>query len=149
MAQPDRPRNSARRAAILALPALAAGAYWAWGEHAAPGPALSPGEALAEAEAGRLVIADIRRPDEWARTGLARPAHPLDMRREDFAFALAALRGDLPAALICARGGRSLRLQARLLGAGLTGILDIPEGMEGSGAGPGWIARGLPIRPFA
>ncbi len=50
----------------------------------------------------------------------------------------------LPVALICARGVRSRKMSNRLKQAGFTNIIDVPEGMLGSGAGPGWIKRGLP-----
>lgn len=109
---------------------------------------LSAPEALDAAETGSLALIDIRRPDEWARTGVPQGAIPLDMRRDDFVTALLMLPGiekDTPIALICARGVRSRRLAARLTDAGFTTILDVPEGMLGSGAGPGWIARGLPV----
>lgn len=33
----------------------------------------------------------------------------------------------------------------RLRAAGFTQIIDVPEGMLGSGAGPGWLKRGLPV----
>jgi hypothetical protein len=36
-------------------------------------------------------------------------------------------------------------MAARMEAAGFTRILDVPEGMVGSAAGPGWIARGLPV----
>lgn len=91
---------------------------------------------------------DIRRPDEWARTGVAEGAYPLDMRRDDFIEALAMLvdeQRDQPIALICARGVRSDRMSARLRQAGFDRIIDVPEGMLGSAAGPGWIARDLPV----
>ncbi|MEL7100592.1 MAG: rhodanese-like domain-containing protein [Pseudomonadota bacterium] len=109
---------------------------------------LSPPDAHAAAAAGEVLLVDIRRPDEWRRTGLGAGAQPLDMRRPDFPQALAALvQGDIaaPIALICARGVRSRRLSAALAEAGFTNIIDIPEGMLGSGAGPGWLARGLPV----
>ncbi|MEC9104216.1 MAG: rhodanese-like domain-containing protein, partial [Pseudomonadota bacterium] len=35
-----------------------------------------------------------------------------------------------------------------LMRAGYTGYADISEGMLGSGAGPGWIAAGLPVVPL-
>ncbi|MBY4892990.1 rhodanese-like domain-containing protein [Rhodobacteraceae bacterium N5(2021)] len=100
------------------------------------------------ASAGEILLIDIRRPDEWAATGSPVPSHRLDMRREDFAQALLALTGgatDTPVALICARGVRSSRLTNQLVGAGFTNIMDVPEGMFGSGAGPGWIREGLPV----
>jgi rhodanese-related sulfurtransferase len=108
---------------------------------------LTAPEALAQVQAGTLTLIDIRRPDEWARTGVAEGAIPLDMRRDDFAQALLAEVGgmDRPVALICARGVRSRRLAGLLREAGFSRIIDVPEGMSGSGAGPGWVARGLPV----
>ncbi|MEO0931960.1 MAG: rhodanese-like domain-containing protein, partial [Pseudomonadota bacterium] len=50
---------------------------------------------------------------------------------------------------ICARGVRSARMTNRLTQAGLTQIIDIPEGMLGSFAGPGWVKRDLPIRVWS
>lgn len=101
-----------------------------------------------QASSGEILLIDIRRPDEWAATGSPTPGHRLDMRREDFTDALLALTGgatDAPVALICARGVRSSRLTNRLSEAGFTNIIDVPEGMLGSGAGPGWIREGLPV----
>ncbi len=97
---------------------------------------------------GAVLLVDIRRPDEWQRTGVGEGAVALDMRREDFIDALLAHtagRQDVPVALICARGVRSRGLTARLTSAGFTNIIDVPEGMLGSGAGPGWLKRGLPV----
>jgi hypothetical protein len=37
-------------------------------------------------------------------------------------------------------------MNKRLEAAGFDNILDVPEGMLGSGAGPGYIERGLPLR---
>ena len=104
-------------------------------------------DAHAAAVAGRVILVDIRRPDEWRRTGVGEGAVPLDMRRDDFTEALLVQTGgrtDARVALICARGVRSRGLTARLTQAGFTSIIDVPEGMLGSGAGPGWLKRGLP-----
>lgn len=111
--------------------------------------ALSVADAFAQAEAGQVYLIDIRRPDEWDRTGVAAPAIPLDMRRDDFETVLQAIfdeKGARPVALICARGVRSDRMNTRLQDAGFGNIIDVPEGMLGSGAGPGYIAEGLPLR---
>jgi rhodanese-related sulfurtransferase len=112
------------------------------------GAEMSPPEVLVAVQAGDLMLIDIRRPDEWDGTGMAEGAQPLDMRRDDFVAALTTLAAgelDRPIALICARGVRSDRTSARLLDAGFTNIIDVPEGMLGSAAGPGWLERGLPV----
>lgn len=97
-----------------------------------------------------LILFDIRRPDEWALTGVAVGAVALDMGDDGFLAALDHLNGgDRTAAiaLICARGVKSRKLAARLTEAGFTAVLDVSEGMLGSAAGSGWIARGLPVAP--
>ena len=108
---------------------------------------MSPPEALAAAASGDILIVDIRRPDEWAKTGIAQHAVPIDMRADDFLTQLASARASdsQPVAVICARGVRSARMTKRLEAAGIGPIVDIPEGMLGSLAGPGWLDRGLPI----
>jgi len=110
--------------------------------------ALSVADAHAGALEGRIILVDIRRPDEWARTGVGEGAIPLDMRDTDFAEKLLNVVGGdyaAPVALICARGVRSRGLSKSLRAAGFTAIIDVPEGMLGSGAGPGWIKAGLPV----
>jgi rhodanese-related sulfurtransferase len=124
----------------------------AWRPSGMPPGTIDAAEAHRLARTGRILLVDIRRPEEWGATGVAAGATPLDMRRDDFPAALAALRSgspDRPVALICARGVRSRRLAARLARAGVASVLDVPEGMLGSSAGPGWIARGLPTVPGA
>ena len=108
---------------------------------------LSVQAAHAAAADGSVTLIDIRRPDEWARTGIPEGAIAIDMRDPDFVTKLLAqVSGpDAVIALICARGVRSRHLAGRLNEAGFTHILDVPEGMLGSGAGPGWLAAGLPV----
>lgn len=109
---------------------------------------LSVTEAHQQAVEGNVVLIDIRRPQEWQRTGIPEGAAPLDMRRDDFEPALSAIVGpdrSRPIALICARGVRSARLALALTDAGYTNIIDVPEGMLGSAAGPGWLDAGLPV----
>lgn len=113
---------------------------------------LSTPDAHTAAVGGAILLIDIRRPDEWERTGVGEGAVPLDMRRKDFTDALLTRtdgRRDVPIALICARGVRSRHLTERLTTAGFTTIIDVPEGMLGSGAGPGWLKRGLPTVTWA
>ncbi|AXI47726.1 hypothetical protein C1J03_17975 [Sulfitobacter sp. SK012] len=109
---------------------------------------LSVSDAHDKALSGQIALIDIRRPDEWARTGIGASALPLDMRDPEFSDVLLAhVDNDLGAsiALICARGVRSRGLAKRLTSTGFTHIIDVPEGMLGSGAGPGWIKAGLPV----
>ncbi len=112
------------------------------------GPTLDAEAAFQKADAGEIILVDIRRPDEWQSTGSGKGAHRIDLRDADFIEALTKLaEGDRtrPIALICARGVRSARTANLLAENGFTGIINIPEGMLGSADGPGWIARGLPL----
>ena len=109
---------------------------------------LSPPDAHALATSGQITLIDVRRPDEWASTGSGEGAQRLDLRRADFipeVLKLVANDTSAPIALICARGVRSRRVSRALADAGFTNIIDVPEGMLGSAAGPGWIARDLPL----
>lgn len=146
----------ARRKVIMGLGIVAlAGGYLTWDRLARPttpdDARLSVADALEQVRTGEILLIDIRRPDEWARTGIPEGAHPLDMRRRDFTQALERIaKGDTsrPIALICARGVRSARMVRRLDSAGFTHVLDVPEGMLGSASGAGWLARNLPVTPY-
>lgn len=101
-----------------------------------------------QAVAGMITLIDIRRPDEWAHTGIGEGGQGIDLREDNFIDLVSqAVDGDpnAPIALICARGVRSARVSNQLINAGFNTIIDVPEGMLGSAAGPGWIARGLPV----
>lgn len=144
-----RPSRRAMLGAIVLVAGGAAGYGWVMRRPFA-GAAMSAPEAHRAAGAGEIWLVDIRRPDEWARTGVPEHAQPIDMRRADFTAALARLRAvdpDRPVALICARGVRSSQLAARLDAAGIGRVVDVPEGMLGAPSGPGWLARGLPVSP--
>ena len=112
-----------------------------------PGP-MTPPEALAAAASGAILLVDIRRPDEWAATGVAVDAVTIDMRDAAFLDRLKRARhsSGQPIAVICARGVRSARMTRRLTEAGIGPVIDIPEGMLGSFSGPGWLKRGLPVK---
>lgn len=117
-------------------------------------PELSAPDAYAKAQVTELTIIDIRTPPEWRQTGVAKGAHRLDMRHpagnKGFVDAVSRLvDGDLnaPIGLICRTGNRSGLMQRVLLDQGFTNIYNIREGMVGSGAGPGWVRRGLPVEP--
>nr|WP_174838537.1 MULTISPECIES: rhodanese-like domain-containing protein [unclassified Ruegeria] len=108
-------------------------------------------EAHDQATQGNILLVDIRTPREWRASGVGAGAVPLDMRREDFVQALTDLvdgNAAAPVALICARGVRSARLSNQLIAAGFTNIIDVPEGMLGSAAGPGWVRAGLPVQQY-
>ena len=103
---------------------------------------MSPGDVRAAAEAGDIVLVDIRAPEEWAETGVADLAIPLDMRDADFEARLAALRVENPdasLAFICRSGGRSKRLADSLSEQGWPGIVDVDGGTLR------WIDEGLPV----
>lgn len=139
---------SRRLLLLLPLAVLAAGAGYALRQPDRSGPSLDAETAFRRASTGDLLLVDIRQPAEWAATGSPAGGHRLDLRSPDFAERLAALaQGDRsrPIALICATGGRSARAARALSAAGFTQVLDVSEGMLGSSAGPGWIARGLPV----
>lgn len=112
------------------------------------GDAIDPPTAHKFALSGEITLIDIRRPDEWKKTGSGEGAHRLDLRRKDFITVLdgiVASDRSKPVALICARGVRSNRMSQKLIKAGFTNIIDVPEGMLGSKAGPGWLKRKLPL----
>ncbi len=104
--------------------------------------------AFKKAEAGELLLLDIRSPQEWKETGTGTGAKKISMHQPGFLAKLDALTGNdksKPVALICATGGRSNWLQGQLVKRGYTNIIDVSEGMLGSSTGPGWLKRGLPV----
>jgi rhodanese-related sulfurtransferase len=150
--QGQQPRRAfARRGALLGLVSIgglaATGHWFNIGGVVAGDTAISVESAFNGARDGDFTLIDIRRPDEWARTGVGVGAIPIDMRDRDFVTQLLSevTDKDAPIALICARGVRSRGMTKRLTEAGFTNIIDVPEGMQGSGAGPGWLATGLPV----
>lgn len=115
---------------------------------------LSVADAHRKAQAGEVVLVDIRTPEEWKETGVATTAHAISMHQDPRAFLKgldAAMGGDRsrPVALICRTGNRSSNLQAELRRAGYTNVIDVSEGMAGSRAGHGWLKAGLPVRKGA
>ncbi len=119
-----------------------------------PGPTLTAPAAYAQAQAGKLTLIDVRTPDEWRQTGVASGALRISMadaqgetgfiRQVD-----AALGGDksTPVGLIGLAGNRAANAQKALLESGFSHVYTIREGMLGGSAGPGWIARKLPVDP--
>jgi len=110
---------------------------------------MTPDEAYAKALSGEIVLIDIRTPEEWTESGLPDVALQNDLYAPDFIQKILAIREQnpgIPLALICRTGNRSGNASAQLYQAGLTDIIDVIEGVAGSGVGPGWFARGLPVR---
>jgi len=126
---------------LLSVPAVAGGK-------------VDANEAYHRAQAGDLLIVDVRSPREWQETGLPAGAAAVTIHNPDGAQGflremLAAVEGDRsrPVALICARGSRSDRARRFLEAEGFTNVQDVSEGMLGRGDQPGWLARGLPTQP--
>jgi rhodanese-related sulfurtransferase len=117
------------------------------------GATLSAPDAHAQARAGTLTLIDIRRPDEWRQTGVAEGALRINMAHPQGAPGFvrqveAEIGSDrsAPIGLICRTGNRTTHMQQVLREAGFTQVYNIREGMAGSAAGPGWLARGLPVQ---
>jgi rhodanese-related sulfurtransferase len=113
---------------------------------------ISAPEAFEAARAGKLILIDIRTPPEWQQTGVAQGATRINMIHPQGApgflrEVLAKTGGNLnaPIALICRTGNRTSQVQRYLKAQGMGQVFNVPEGMAGSTAGPGWLARRLPV----
>lgn len=110
---------------------------------------ITPDVAREKALAGELVLIDIRRPEEWAETGVPDVALLLDMTSREFLAGITAIRlqsPDIPLAFTCRTGNRSNYLAGELEKLGFSGIIDVVGGMSGSRVDRGWAKRRLPIR---
>lgn len=117
-------------------------------------PVLGAQEAFAKAQSGEVTLIDIRRPDEWKQTGLAKDALAINMQHPQgtsgFIRAVSDAVNqspDAPIVLICRTGSRSSRMVQVLKDSGFSNVRHVSEGMLGSSSGQGWIARGLPVEP--
>ena len=115
---------------------------------------MSAPDALAAVQTGRIKLIDIRTPPEWKETGIARNALLINMLHPKGAQGfvnevLTTVGGDknAPIALICRTGNRTTQVQRYLQAQGFTQVYNVREGMAGSNAGPGWLARKLPTDP--
>jgi len=114
---------------------------------------LSPTETLKRVQNNQLTLIDVRSPQEWRETGIAKGAKTITIHDPlgpagFVAKVKASLRGklDRPIALICAVGVRSTRAQNILKRAGIKIVYNVREGMLGNPKdGLGWLKRGLPI----
>lgn len=106
--------------------------------------------ALEASRAGEAALVDIRRPEEWLQTGMPEGAVGVTWGEPDFVERMrAAVGGDpgRPVILICRTGNRTTHAMAELRRHGFGAVVHVGEGMAGSGHGPGWLARALPVRP--
>lgn len=112
------------------------------------GPTLTAPQALEQSRSGAVTLIDIRTPPEWRQTGVPAGALRIDMKSRAFVNdILTAVDGDksAPIAIICRTGNRTTYTQKALSEMGFTRVYNVKEGMAGSGAGPGWLKRGLPV----
>jgi rhodanese-related sulfurtransferase len=148
--------TSTRRAVLAAALALSLAApRHARAQAGGGAPVIDAPSAAGLAGAGGVLV-DIRTPAERRRGGAPEGAVPIPLQDDELRFrngfadeVLAAAGGDRarPVALIDADGRRA-QYAARLLAAqGFTQALAVGEGVHGSNLGPGWVARGLPMRP--
>jgi rhodanese-related sulfurtransferase len=104
---------------------------------------LSPKVVHAMVQNGEMILVDIRRPDEWATTGIAKGALRINMLDGDFKSRIEALRSSYPGkkiGLICQAGIRSARMSQRLEDAGMTNLVDVKGGTQE------WIDQDLPVK---
>lgn len=112
---------------------------------------LDAASAWQQISAGKMLLVDVRTQSEWRATGVAPGAVTLTMGSAGFAEKLKAVADANPGktiALICASGGRSSSVQRQLAQLGVDNAVDIIEGMKGNLFSPGWIGRGLPVKPY-
>jgi rhodanese-related sulfurtransferase len=147
----NQPRSAFVRRQFLAL-SLAALSLCGTATAQTPPPAMpvnmnSPEIAKLVAEK-KIILVDIRTPDEWAETGIAEGAHKLDMTDPLFLAKLAKLTGNKrnePVALICRTASRTRVVQSYLMQSGHTNIVNVEGGMVGNSADKGWIKHGLKV----
>ncbi len=140
-----------RRTVLLAI--LALGLIRFSAQALAADAEISAPDALARLQAGKITLIDIRQPEEWRQTGMAKGAKGISMRHprgpdgflQDLTTAVGTDK-NAPIALICRTGNRTTAMQKALREVGFTQVYNIREGMAGSAAGPGWLARGLPVQ---
>ncbi len=115
---------------------------------------ISAADAFARAQAGELILIDVRSPYEWQQTGIPAGARRATVHNPrglgGFFKEVVAIVGDANGkaiALICARGWRSAAAASYLHKKGFTHVYDVSEGMLGRDETPGWLKRELPVEP--
>ena len=114
----------------------------------ADGRTITAQQANERLQKGELILIDVRTPQEWQQTGVAKGAWMLDMTHRDFGgWLMTAIQRnpDHEIAIICRTGNRTGHLSKVLKQNGITGVLDVTEGMAGGPRGAGWIPSKLPV----
>ena len=91
---------------------------------------------------GAVTLIDVRRPDEWAKTGRPLDSHGVTLQDPDFLDAALAAAGDdkdRPVAFSCLSGKRSQQAAEKALAAGHTDIFNVEGGFMA------WAEAGLPL----
>lgn len=93
---------------------------------------ISVQEANAMASDGRVILVDVREPDEWQQTG--RPANSTGISLSDSDFIgrfldIAGGERDQAVAVSCRTGGRSSEAAKRLRSAGFTNLFNVEGGI--------------------
>lgn len=113
---------------------------------------ISAPEAHQLAQAGKVVLIDIRTPAEWRETGIpagakrANASNPLGPA--GFLQEVLDIVGNVrtqPVAIICRTGNRTTRARSFLLSKGFTEVYNVKEGVAGSESGEGWFKHDLPV----
>ena len=110
---------------------------------------ISAKQAYELALAGKIKLVDVRTPQEWRQTGIAKPGYAISMHQRGFLDKLNRLVGNdksAPVAFICATGARSGYVMKALRKAGYSNVMSVGEGMLGSAYGKGWIKQHLPVK---
>ena len=98
-----------------------------------PVPEISATEAQRRAQAGEVLLLDVREDDEWAAGRAAEAVH-VPLSRLD----PSTVPGDLPVVAVCRLGGRSAAAAQALAARGLE-VANLHGGMQA------WAAAGLPV----
>lgn len=101
-------------------------------------------EAWRLAQAGDVILLDVRTPGEWSETGIAPDARTINVMTDEQAFVedvLAAVDGDRdrPIAAICRSGNRSRVAQSILEQAGFSSVANVAGGMRD------WLTHRQPV----
>ncbi len=109
-------------------------------------------EAHQESSTGKAILVDVRRPDEWASTGVPAGAVLINMGDPDFLSRIESLtNGDRTKRILftCRTGARSGNVQAALSQMGYSDVVNVRGGFMGTPADIGWSQADLPVEPYS